>query len=102
VTTVQGTAGRPVVDGAFIPRNSGVGSAFFSLSLRISRTFRVSDRVDVEGLAEAFNITNRTNALTRNANFGSGAYPSNPSAAFGEITSVGDPRALQFGVRLRF
>ena len=26
VTTIQGTAGRPIVDGAFIPRNAGVGA----------------------------------------------------------------------------
>ena len=42
VTTVQGTAGRPIVDGEFIPRNAGVGSDFFSLSARVSRTFRVT------------------------------------------------------------
>ena len=34
VTTIQGTAGRPIVDGAFIERNAGIGSDFFSLSLR--------------------------------------------------------------------
>ena len=28
VTTIQGTAGRPIVDGAFIPRNVGEGSDF--------------------------------------------------------------------------
>ena len=42
VTTIQGTAGRPVVDGAFIPRNAGVGSAYVSLSARLSRTFRLA------------------------------------------------------------
>jgi hypothetical protein len=36
VTTVQGTAGRPIVDGAFIERNAGTGSDFFTLSLRVS------------------------------------------------------------------
>ena len=41
VTTVQGTAGRPIVNGAFIERNAGVGSDFFSLSLRVSRAFRI-------------------------------------------------------------
>ena len=41
MTTVQGTAGRPIVNGAFIERNAGVGSDFFSLSLRLSRTFTV-------------------------------------------------------------
>ncbi len=40
VTTVQGTAGRPMVDGEFIPRNAGEGSDFFSMSLRVSRSFR--------------------------------------------------------------
>ena len=34
VTTVQGTAGRPIVNGEFIGRNAGVGNDFFSLSLR--------------------------------------------------------------------
>src|SRR5919107_3397910 len=37
VTTIQGTPGRPLVNGAFIPRNAGVGDDFFSLSARISR-----------------------------------------------------------------
>ena len=37
VTTIQGTAGRPIVDGQFIPRNAGVGSDFLSLNLRVSR-----------------------------------------------------------------
>ena len=78
VTTIQGTAGRPIVDGEFIPRNAGVGSDFFSMSLRVSRAFRIAGRVRLEGLAEVFNLTNRTNNLTRNTNFGSGAYPTNP------------------------
>jgi hypothetical protein len=101
VTTVQGTAGRPLVDGMFIARNAGVGTAFVTLNLRLSRTFAVGG-ARVEALVEAFNVTNRTNALTRNANFGSGPYPSSPSPSFGQVTSVGDPRAVQIGARLRF
>jgi hypothetical protein len=31
VTTIQGTAGRPIVDGEFIDRNAGIGTPFFSL-----------------------------------------------------------------------
>src|SRR5215472_8207172 len=31
VTTVQGTAGRPMVNGLFIARNSGVGPDFFAV-----------------------------------------------------------------------
>jgi hypothetical protein len=52
------------------------------LNLRISRATRLSSGVKVEGLLEAFNITNHANAITRNTNFGSGAYPTNPSSTF--------------------
>jgi hypothetical protein len=102
VTTIQGTAGRPIVNGTFIERNAGTGSRFFSLNARVSRAFRVSGRVQVEALAEVFNLTNHKNVLARNANFGSGAYPANPSPTFGDITAVGEPRTLQFGLRTRF
>ena len=101
-TTIQGTAGRPVVDGSFIERNAGVGPDFFSWSLRLSRTFNVGQRVRVEGLAEVFNVTNRLNVMTMNGVFGSGAYPTNPSPTFGQVTGVNDPRAAQFAVRVRF
>jgi outer membrane receptor protein involved in Fe transport len=102
VTTVQATAGRPVVDGAFIPRNSGTGPDFFSVSLRVSRAFALGARARLEALVEAFNLTNRVNVVTVNANFGAGAYPSNPSPTFGQVTAVGDPRSVQLGLRFRF
>jgi hypothetical protein len=102
VTTIQGTAGRPVVDGEFIERNSGTADTFFSTSLRLMRSFKVSSRAQIEGLVEVFNVTNHRNDLTRNANFGAGAYPTNPSPAFNQITGVGEPRSFQLGVRVRF
>jgi outer membrane receptor protein involved in Fe transport len=102
VTTIQGTAGRPIVNGAFIDRNAGDGPDFFSLGARLSRAFKVAGRVQVEGVAEGFNLTNRQNNVAINGNFGSGAYPTNPSTTFGQITAVGDPRSFQLGVRMRF
>jgi hypothetical protein len=102
VTTIQGTAGRPVVNGAFIPRNAGTGPDFFSVSARASRTFRIGPRLRAEGLIEAFNLTNRTNVVTINGNFGAGTYPTNPSPTFGQVTAVGDPRTIQCALRLRF
>ncbi|HTK28505.1 MAG TPA: carboxypeptidase regulatory-like domain-containing protein [Vicinamibacterales bacterium] len=102
LTTVQGTTARPVVDGAFIARNSGTGPDFFSLSLRVSRRVRVGDRLRLEGIAEGFNLTNRVNVVTLNGNFGPGTYPSSPASSFGQITAVGDPRSAQFAVRLSF
>jgi hypothetical protein len=114
ITSLQGTTGRPLTNGgtapanfdvravSFIPRNAGIGSDFFNVNARVSRAFRISRGVRVEGLVEAFNVTNRMNNLTRNATFGPGAYPTNPVTNFNQITAVGDPRTLQFGLRLTF
>ena len=102
VTTIQGTAGRPMVNGAFIERNAGKGSSFFSLNLRVSRTFPLGSRLRLEALIEGFNVTNRRNVVARNANFGVGAYPANPSPGFGRVLAVGEPRSAQFGLRVRF
>jgi hypothetical protein len=101
VTTVQGTTGRPLVNGAFIPRNAGEGSPFLTVNLRLSRSFPIA-RTRVEAAVEAFNVTNRRNDLTRNGNFGSGAYPDSPLPSFGQVTAVGDPRTLQLALRVRF
>ena len=102
ITTVQGTAGRPVVNGGFIPRNAGVGNDFLTVNIRASRTVRISGRAHIEVMAEGFNLTNRVNVVTRNGTFGAGAYPANPSPAFQQITAVGEPRSFQFGMRVRF
>jgi hypothetical protein len=101
VTTVQGTTGRPLLGGEYIPRNAGEGSAFMTVNLRLSRSFPVS-RARVEAAVEAFNVTNRRNVITRNGNFGSGAYPAQPLPSFGQVTAVGDPRTIQLAVRVRF
>ena len=102
LTTIQGAAARPAVNGAFISRNAGIGNDYFSLSTRLSRSFAITERVRLEALAEAFNSFNHRNNLTRNGSFGSGAYPTNPSATFGQVTAVNDPRSLQLALRLKF
>jgi hypothetical protein len=114
INSLQGTAGRPFADGSistpnfdvgqveFIPRNAGEGSDFFTVSLRLSRSFRLSSGTRIEGLIEAFNVTGRVNPITRNTTFGPGSYPLNPLPSFNTVTAVGDPRTLQFGVRLMF
>lgn len=114
VNSLQGTAGRPMADGsvstpsfdvqrvAFIPRNAGIGNDFLTLNLRASRAFRLGANMRLEGLIEAFNVTNRVNPLTRNNTFGPGSYPSSPVPSFNTITAVGDARTLQLGVRFTF
>jgi len=102
VTTIQGTAGRPIVNGEFIPRNSGEGTPFASLNLRVSREIGIGGQRRLDLMVEGFNLTNHVNVLTRNTNFGSGAYPTNPAPTYGQVTGVGEPRGLQLGARLRF
>jgi hypothetical protein len=102
VTTTQATAGRPIVDGEYIERNAGEGAAFFTVGARLSRTFRFGTRWQFEVLAEGFNLTDRANVVTRNANFGAGSYPDSPAPTYNQITAVGEPRSFQFGARLRF
>jgi hypothetical protein len=114
LNSLQGTAGRPFADESvstpnfdvqqveFIPRNAGTGSDFFTLSLRVSRSFRLAGSTRIEGMVEAFNLTDRVNPITRNTTFGPGSYPANPLPSFDTVTAVGDPRTLQFGVRVQF
>jgi hypothetical protein len=90
-----------VVDGQFIERNAGIGSDYLSINARVSRSFRIASW-RLEGIVDMFNLTNRRNDLTRNGNFGAGAYPTNPAPTFNQITAVADPRTFKFAVRARF
>ena len=101
-TTIQGTNARPTVNGAFINRNAGTGFDFVNLNARLSRAFRLTERVRLEGIVEGFNLLNRVNGVTRNGTFGSGIYPTNPLPTFGQTLSVSDPRTLQLALRLMF
>ena len=101
-TTVQSTSARPAVNGVFVSRNAGAGFDFFNVNARLSRTFPIGERLRLEGIAEAFNLLNHLNGVTLNGTFGTGAYPTNPSATFKQITAVADPRTLQPALRLSF
>jgi hypothetical protein len=68
----------------------------------VSRRFRIGRHSEIEALVEAFNMFNWRNDVARVTVFGTGAYPTNPAANFGQITVVGEPRSLQFGVRASF
>jgi hypothetical protein len=82
-----------------IGRNTGRGFDFASLDLRLSRRFRVTERVRLEALAEGFNVLNRANLQLPNNTFGTGQTP---RAGFGTPNAAADPRQLQFGLRLNF
>ena len=100
--TIQGTTARPTVNGVFINRNAGSGFDFLNLNTRLSRQFQITERVRLQAMAEGFNLTNHVNGITLNGVFGSGAYPTNPSPTFRQVTTVGDPRAFQLAIRASF
>jgi hypothetical protein len=86
---------RPVGVG----RNTGRGFDFASLDLRLSRRFRITERVDLQLLAEGFNVLNRANFGVPNNTFGSGVQP---LPKFGQPTAAFDPRQFQFGLKVSF
>jgi Carboxypeptidase regulatory-like domain len=93
--TLQTTAARR----AGVGRNTGVGFNSASLELRLDRRFDLRDHFKVDVIAESFNTLNRTNLQFPNNTFGTG--PS-PLAPFGKPTNAGDPRQIQFGLKLAF
>lgn len=84
---------------AGVGRNTGRGFDFASLDLRLSRRFHLTERMDLQLLAEGFNVLNRANLGVPNNTFGSGT---SPLPTFGQPTAAFDPRQFQFGMKLSF
>jgi hypothetical protein len=85
-------------------RNMGITHNFFSVDLRLTRTFRMGERVTLDVIGEVFNLTNHFNEASANPFYqnvnawgerSGSRYYSNPTAAY-------DPRQFQFGLKLNF
>jgi hypothetical protein len=83
-----------------VGRNTGRGFNYASLDVRLSRRFRISERLSLQALVESFNTLNRTNAAAPNNVIGSGTGA--PPVSFGRPTAMFDPRQIQFGLRVDF
>jgi hypothetical protein len=81
-------------------RNTGVGFNYASLDVRLSRTLAITERTQLQLMAESFNTLNRTNRAVPNNVIGSGIGP--PLATFGRETAAFDPRQIQLGLRFSF
>src|SRR5579872_2850760 len=75
-------------------RNPVRGPGLQDADLMISKTFRLTERFLFEFRAEAFNVSNTPPLNDPNGSFG--------SAAFGTITSAGNPRDFEFAGKIRF
>jgi hypothetical protein len=75
-------------------RNPVRGPGLQNADLMIGKTFRVSERMKVEFRAEAFNVSNTPPLNDPNGSFG--------SAAFGTISSAGNPRDFEIVAKMHF
>ena len=114
INAAGGENGTPL---PLVSPNARFNDTFNSFDLRLSKTFRLSERFRLEALAEAFNLFNKANILgVANANY-SGYFnvlvpdQNNPnlSSRFGTPVSTaggvfgsGGPRAFQLGGKLTF
>jgi hypothetical protein len=75
-------------------RNPVRGPGLQNADVMIGKTFRLTERFSFEFRAEAFNVSNTPPLNDPNGSFG--------SAAFGTITSAGNPRDFEFAGKVRF
>ena len=75
-------------------RNPVVGPGYRTLDVMLAKSFTVTERLQAEFRAEAFNLMNTPPLGNPDGRFG--------SAAFGTIAAALDPRVFEFVVKLRF
>jgi hypothetical protein len=94
-------------------RSTFKGDGYANFDLRLSRTFRLSEKAHAEVIAEAFNLFNTLNVTEVNSVYGApefiGAEPREfskpvpaPLSSFGTIRAIAAPRQIQFGFRVTF
>ena len=81
-------------------RNTFVGPSFVSWETSVFKNFKITERVNLQFRAEAFNVLNHTNFQLPGA--GGATNMRRNSASFGEAGGTFNPRNLQFGLKLRF
>ncbi len=82
---------------AGVGRNTGRGFDFASLDVRLARRFSMGEHLNVEVLAEGFNVLNRENLQLPNNTLNAATLPT-----FGLPTAADSPRQIQFGLRFNF
>ena len=90
-------------------RNTGIGPNYFSVDMRLSRQFNLTEKAKLQVIVEGFNLLNRTNYGSVNNVVGVIAPPFNlhgssalsPSQPLG-FTSAFPKRQMQIGLRLNF
>ena len=112
---------RAVINGVPTHLDQFRGTPYSQIDVRVSRDFRITERVSIRPFAEMFNLLNRTNPGNNYIPDITALFPTGdpkntivtnlkdlrvPAGALGDFfgpgTTVGIPFAVQFGVRLNF
>jgi hypothetical protein len=119
VNASGGFGGQPL---PLVSDNASFNDSFNSLDLRVSKIFRLGERVRVEPLVEVFNLFNITNVLgfsksnysgfsnvlvrdsndPASAGFLRSSSFGQPVTTAGGVFGSGGPRAFQFAARVTF
>ena len=93
---INRSAFAPNAIGTFgnLGRNALTGPGFFQFDAALSRLFAVRERLSLEARFEAFNVLNWVNFNAPTVTLS--------SSQFGQIRSAGDPRILQFALKIHF
>ena len=68
------------------------GPGYTSFNISLYKTFPITHRLDTQFRAEAFNVANHPNFIGVDTGLGDGSY--------GQVTSAGDPRILEFALKV--
>ncbi|WP_202900347.1 hypothetical protein [Pseudacidobacterium ailaaui] len=82
-----------------MPRNGVRTPTYFDVDAALSRIFPVTERWQIEGRFESFNLLNHPNFGNSAGNLSTSL---NSSSTFGRITAAGDPRIMQAALKIRF
>lgn len=97
------TTDRPVVNGAVIGRNAGVGNGQYSVDPFLARAFPLHEHVQIDLRAAAFNVLNHANFTSFSGTYGNG---NTPGVGFGAplpgVTSQLNAREMQFSAQVSF
>ncbi len=85
-----------------VRRNAGAGPAQATIDVRITRRFRWRGRIALDPMVEVFNLLNRANFVGVQNVFGTGAYPTNPLATYGQFTRAAAARQAQVALKVGF
>jgi hypothetical protein len=100
-------------------RNTFRGDSYQSVDIRIARTFKATERLNVEAMAEAFNLLNTVNVRFFNTVYGAADFcnfnataqgcsstqrflDGSPNPNYGTPRALYNPRQIQFALRFTF